>query len=162
MISDEQVKKVLDLPRSESDSLNPFYFKKISLKHVEIDKEIILKFRLANELTKLKIKEKYGTDALIKVFERLDTTVILDICFELLTAESRKEIALIGFTDCDEDGNEEQVDIPPKDKFKMLFVSDTKSIMEILDMFLSIYGYTKDQLKLLFGEEEKVKKKANP
>lgn len=162
MISDEQVKKVLDLPRTEAQSLNPFYFKKINLNHVEIDQELILKFRLANELTKLKIKEKYGTDALIKVFERLDTTVILDICFEFLTAESRREIAAIKFSDCDEDGVEKQVEISTKDKFKMLFVSDTKSMMEILDMFLSIYGYTKDQLKILFGEEEKVKKKVKP
>lgn len=148
-LTETQLKQVLEMERGELKVLSPFIFKKISLSHLEIDEEINLKFLCSNELKKQELKEKYGVDTITESFEKLKVDFLIDIVFEYLSGASRRELKNIMFTTVDDEGEVKEVQLSVKKKFKSLFVSSMSSIMELFDVFLTIHGFTKDQLKAL-------------
>ena len=156
------IREVFKRERPESVALSPFVFKKVSLKHIEVDAELTLKFRKSTNLDHQQLREELGKSFDEQMFTNLDVVAMTDLAFRFLSKESKKEIAAIQFTDIDDDGEEVVKTIPLKEKMKLIFISDIYSINELLNLLLNIFGYTKDLIDKIFVEAEKSKKKAQP
>ena len=152
-LTSEQLKKVLSMKRGELEVLSPFIFKKISLAHLDIDKDIILKFKCSNELSRARLKEVHGVDTIVHAFKNLDIEFIIKVLWGYISEETLRELKdVIKFTEINELGERTEVETNPFEKFKSLFLTDIQSVMELLDLFLTIHGYTKDQLKSLVSD----------
>lgn len=163
-IDPEKIKEVLKRERPEANALSPFIFKKVNLKHLEIDKEIILKFRKATTLDSHEIRESMGKEFTIESFSDLDIVVMTNLCFRFLTNESKRELAKIKIIQIDDNGEEIEKNISLIEKMKLFFVADTYSITEIYNLLLDIFGYTKDIIDKLFDPDnfkQEQKKKTN-
>ena len=135
-----------------TEQLSPFVFKKFSLGHLEIQKEITLKFRKATIVDTQRFKEEFGNNYLEKQMQ--DPVTVVETIAGFLTKDSIKEILKINFVDIDkETGKEVKANIPFNKKFMMLFpVGEDKWIYEL---FFSILGYTKEQVDLVMGIADK-------
>ena len=104
-----------------TDDLSPFVFKKFSLKHLEIDKEITLKFRKSTMVDAQELRESFGGPKQLQ--EALKNAVrAVEMLFRFLCKDSKRTLASIKFTDIDEETGEEiEVKKTLKEKYLMLF-----------------------------------------
>ena len=158
-LTDKEIKEVLDRPRTEVVAMAPFVYKKIDLRPLEVEAELTLKFRKANYLDSQELKAKFGSENLVAAFKDLDIETILGVLVSFLTKESIKDLYAIKFTKLGDDGREVEIAYTLEERFKKIFISDTKGMMEILDLLLSIQGYTKKQIETLFVDKDKGAKK---
>ena len=146
-----------------TDDLSPFVFKKFSLKHLEIDKEITLKFRKATMVDTQELRESFGGPE--KLQEALkDAVRAVEMLFRFLCKDSKKALASIRFTDIDDKTGEEiEVKKTLKEKYLMIFISRDETQKEIFQLFLSVFGYSQKDIDVIMGvaekEEEKTQKK---
>ena len=139
-----------------SETLSPFVFKKVSLKHLEIDKELTFKFRKATLVDNLKLVEEYGVGFLK---EKLQNPInAMKTLFNFLSNESKEELHGIVFTEFDEKTGE---NVPSKltleSKFLMCFPSAVEVQKDVYELFLYVFGYSKKQVDMLIGLVEKDK-----
>lgn len=157
-IDEDKVKEVLTRERGEEEALAPFFYKKVSLEPLEIDKEIVLKFRRSNFLDPKLLKEQFGEDNILEAFNSLDIDKVLSILSTFITTECRRELFAIKIIEIGNDGKEVEKSYTLEDRLKLVMPVDTKGVLEILDLLLSIHGYTKEQIEDLFrltANEEK-------
>ena len=152
-LNEKQVREVLTRPRGEEEALAPFFYKKVSLAPLEVDKEIVLKFRRSNMLDPKVLKEKYGEDNLLKVFNELEMDKMLSILSHFLTNESKRELLTFKVIDIGDDGKEIEKAYTIEERLKLAMAVDPKGLLEILDLILSIQGFTKEQIEALFQLE---------
>ena len=145
--------------------LSHFVFRKISLEHLEEmplgeGKELVLKFRRATFLDHQKFREEYDGKALEKASGDILETVMM--IYRFLTKESRRSLLNIKFTDINDKGEEFPVEVSLPDVFKQVLISSVNSHQDVYNLFLEIFGYTKEQLETLDKVQSDLKKKANP
>lgn len=141
-----------------TEALSPFVFKKFSLAHLEIDKEITLKFRKATIVDNQYFREQYGKDYMKKDLDD-PITVVRMIC-RFLSKESIKDILKIKFVDIDRETGEEVIaTIPLEKKFMMFFPLNDDGQKEVYKLFFSIFGYTKEQIDMVMGVADKAMEK---
>ena len=152
------LEKSKDAAQSDAESLSPFVFRKISLAHLEVDQEVTLKFRRATFLDHDYFREKYGVDAIQNATQDILSTVAM--IYRFLSKESRRELSKIKFTDINDKGEEVPVNMELFEIFKNILVSSVNAHQDLFDLFLEIFGYTKEQLELMQKGVEETKKKA--
>lgn len=153
--------------KDRSAELSPFVFRTISLSHVEIDRELVLKFRKANFNDHAYFRERYnltgkGLENIESIFQ--DPLEVVNMIFHFLSKAGIKELLKIKFTDIDEKTGEEiPVEYPLKTIFQKILVSSGQGHSEIYNLFLEIFGWTKEQLDSLNGPKKKeIPEKATP
>ena len=144
-----------------SEVLSPFVFKKVSFEHLELDTEIVLKFRKATLVDTNRLAEQYGVQYLYKKLQ--DAFAAAETLFQFLSPDSRKELQKIPMTEFD-DTKEDFIgkELSVREKFLMCFQSTDEAREEIYELFLSVFGYSQKQIDMFKGiikeEVEKEKK----
>lgn len=160
MLTEEQLSRVAEKGQGEVDALSPFVYKKIDLAHLEMKGEIVLKFRKSNYLDAQWFREKEGSDMLVAAFTKLDPVKMVEVLLRFLSNESKAELSKLKFVSVGNDGKTMEVAHPLDKRFALLFVSAVDGAEDLLNTFLNIIGYTKEQL-LKLNELEQEAKKAN-
>ena len=154
------IDKAKDSLKDNASALSPFVFREISLAHLEIDSNITLKFRKANFLDHEFFRQKYG-EKLIDLATQ-DLLNVVDVIFHFLSKESKKVLLDIKFTVMDDEGVETAVSFPLKEIFRKILVSSINGHQELFNLFLEIFGYSKEQLEAMQkAGKEKAKKKTD-
>ena len=158
---------------SQANKLSEFIFHKANASHLEVDglDHVTLKFRKATFEDRESMKVKYENGDLKHIFPEggnLDDKAIfgmVDLVYEFLSKESKKDLAKIKLHDIDEDGKTFEVKKKLKEKYKMIFISTLDATQDIYKIFLEIHGLDTskvDQIEKMVKEVGKVKKKNKP
>lgn len=137
-----------------TDSLSPFVFQKLSLKHLETGQEsIVLKYRKATMVDSQKYRAKFGDNFLQEKLQ--DTLIVAGMTFDFLSRESLKSLSSINFLQFDpEKGEEVPMEGTLKDKYLMLLPGGEDGQKIIYEIFFYIFGYTKKQIDIIHGVVE--------
>lgn len=148
------LKNILFKKRPESDALSPFVFRKVNLRHLEVDKELTFRYRKVNNLDHQYFREQFGKNIDEKLFADLDVVQLLSISFKFLSNESRRELAKIEFYDVNDSGEDVLRNLTIEEKYGLAMVSDTYTIPELLNLLLNIFSYTDKMIKEIFDMAE--------
>ena len=152
------LEKAKDSLKNDASALSPFVYRKVSLTHLEIEDQIMLKFRRANFSDHDYFREKYGDRLIEKATE--DILRIVNIIYHFLTKESRQGLLKIKFTDLTDEGKEIVVKYPLDEVFQKILVSSVNGQQVLFNLFLEIFGYTKEQIEQIQNAGKETKKKA--
>ena len=137
-----------------SEAISPFVFKKINLNHLEIDMEIVLKFRKATFLDNEKMREDTkDVNYLVEMLQ--DPVSVAKALFNFLSRESKEELLKIKFTRMDDKtGEVTEVKHDLDHVFLMIFVASVEGHKDLMKTYLKVYGWEDDQIGQIMGEKE--------
>ena len=141
-------------PASDTtENISPFVFHKINLAHLEIDKEIVLKFRKATFVDHEYYKEKHKDDSFVEHF-KTPANFAREL-FRFLSKESKKELMAIKFTEFDDKtGKEKPVSYSLDKVFLMILVSSVEEQNQLTKTYFKIFGYDSKDIKVIMGEKD--------